>query len=215
MQTYDKLWKGIIEDLIVDFLEFFFPELCQEIDFSKKIEFLDKELSQLFPEEKEDNRYVDKLVKVHLKSGLIKWILIHIEVQGYKDKTFVFRMFTYFYRILDRYNQNIIALAILTDKHKDFKPSSYHYDFYGTTLNYDFNTYKVLEQKEADLLKSENPFALVILATLKSLKKGKLNDLALKKIKWDLSRLLYERNYNKNKIRAIFNFINRYISSCS
>jgi predicted transposase/invertase (TIGR01784 family) len=211
MQTYDKLWKGIIEDLVVDFLHYFFPTLCEEIDFSKGIEFLDQELIKLFPEADGDNRYVDKLLKVHLKNGTTKWILIHIEVQGYKDGTFSFRMFTYFYRILDRYQQNIIALAIFTDKYEDFHPKSYEYDYYGTTLNYGFNTYKVLEQKEADLVASENPFALVILATQKAILKGKLDDEALKKIKWDIARLMYDRNYDKSKIQALFFFINRYI----
>ncbi len=49
------------------------------------------------------------------------------------------------------------------------------------------------------------------LATQKAILKGKLDDEALKKVKWDICRLMYERNYEKSKIQALFYFINRYI----
>jgi predicted transposase YdaD len=106
MQIYDKLWKGAIEDLVVDFLRFFYQDADNIFDFSKKPEFLDKELEELFPDQKNTTRHVDKLVKVWLKDGSVKWILIHCEVQGYGDKDFELRMFIYFYRIFRRYKLN-------------------------------------------------------------------------------------------------------------
>jgi hypothetical protein len=45
-------------------------------------------------------RLADVLVKVFLKDGSEKWLLIHIEVQGYYEKEFGRRMFIYNYRIL-------------------------------------------------------------------------------------------------------------------
>jgi hypothetical protein len=67
----------------------------------KGVVFLDKELSELFPElEKQGgNRFVDMLVKVFLKNGNEEWILVHIEIQGGSDKNFAERMFQYWYRI--------------------------------------------------------------------------------------------------------------------
>jgi hypothetical protein len=44
MQTYDKLWKGIIEDLFEPFLYFFYGEMADQIDFKKGFQFLDQEL---------------------------------------------------------------------------------------------------------------------------------------------------------------------------
>ncbi|PRX31085.1 hypothetical protein BX659_106118 [Orenia metallireducens] len=78
-------------------------------------------------------------------------------------------MFKYFYRIYDKYNKKIVALAIFTEDRKGYKPSSFDYDFHGTKLSYHYNNYKILEQQESELLDSDNPFAMVILARLYSL----------------------------------------------
>jgi hypothetical protein len=168
----DKLWKGIIEDLGEDFLHFFFQKIASKIDFDKGIEFLDQELAQLFPEADQNNRTIDKLIKVYLLNGQEEWILIHIEVQGYRDKTFGQRMFTYYYRILDRYPKRITSLAIFTDKEKNYKPSVYRSSYSGTILTYKFCTYKVMEQSKEVLAASSNPFAIVILATLEAIEQG-------------------------------------------
>ena len=116
MKRDDALWKGLIEDLADDFLKFFFPNAEEVFDLNRKISFLDKELEQLFPNNQDEfsPKYVDKLLKVYSKQGKEEWILVHVEVQGSTDKTFARRMFTYYYRILDKYGKEITALAILT-----------------------------------------------------------------------------------------------------
>jgi len=43
-RKYDSAWKEIIKQLFKDFLEFFFPRIFRAIDFTKEIQFLDKEL---------------------------------------------------------------------------------------------------------------------------------------------------------------------------
>ena len=97
-----------------DFLKFFFEDAEKLFDMERGFQFLDKELEQLFPtEEIEAPKFVDKLVKVFTKTGEEDWILVHIEVQGYDDKDFAKRMFTYFYRILDKYGKPVTAIAIL------------------------------------------------------------------------------------------------------
>ena len=77
----DKIWKAVLEDLADDFLWYFYPEWAEnEVDFSRPFEFLDNEPDKLFPTNTEQNRRVDKLIKVFLKSGEEKWILVHVEV---------------------------------------------------------------------------------------------------------------------------------------
>ncbi len=105
--TKDILWKGILEDLFEEFLLYFYPESNEIFDFSKGFEFLDKELEQLMFPSSTKYRIADKLVKVHTIEGEEKWVLIHLEVQGYEDKQFAERMFTYYYRIWDKYQQKI------------------------------------------------------------------------------------------------------------
>lgn len=47
MVNKDALWKGIIEDLVEDFVHFFFSDAVPQIDFDRGFTFLDKELAQL------------------------------------------------------------------------------------------------------------------------------------------------------------------------
>src|SRR3989337_3339444 len=151
MSKPDELWKKIIEDLFEDFVAFFMPDLYPDVDFSKGYTFLDKELHKLFHKGKGKKRYPDHLVKVYLKDGTERWILIHIEVQGYREKNFPLRMFTYFYRIFDKYQQPIVALCIFIDKDKNFKPSRFKYEFYKTSLAYKYRIYKLFGQSEKKL----------------------------------------------------------------
>lgn len=210
MLTRDVLWKGIIEDLFDDFLYFFFPDDVDQIDFHRGFEFLDKELIELFPESENNRRYADKLVKVWLRTGEERWFLVHVEVQGYRDAEFAQRMFTYFYRILDRHQQPITAVAILTDSSKTWKPQAYKYSFLGTSLTYKFNTYKLAEVPKIDLEHDPNIFALVMETALEALQK-KVDDEKLLEIKVSLVRKLLERGIPQQKIRHLLGFIKFYV----
>ncbi|MCK8825877.1 DUF4351 domain-containing protein [Fuchsiella alkaliacetigena] len=210
MTDRDGSWKTIIEVLFEDFVYFFLPKLAKKIDFEQDYEFLDKELQKIVPKSKEKKRYIDKLVKVHLKNGEEKWVLIHIEVQGYRDDEFRERMFTYFYRIYDRYQQKIAALAIFTDKNQNYQPASYEYQFFGTKLEYNYNTYKVLASNEDELIAQENCFALAVLAQKYALQAKKDEDKKFE-FKMKLMKLLLEKGYSKVKIRQLFLFIDQIV----
>ncbi|TAG03031.1 MAG: hypothetical protein EAZ44_06480, partial [Cytophagia bacterium] len=163
--TKDILWKGIIEDLFDDFLWYFFPDFAEnEVDFKQKFEFLDKELDSLMPENKKGKRYADKLVKIPIKDKKIrtKYLLLHIEIQGYKDDDFAERMFEYYYRIRDKWNIPIFTLVLYTDENIDFQPISFHESCGETTLSYHFKTFKLLEKSEIDLNIDKNPFSIVM-----------------------------------------------------
>jgi len=213
MKRNDTLWKGILENIFADFLSFFFQESENLFDVEKGFQFLDKELEQLFPaEEILSPKFVDKLVKVFTKSGNEEWILVHIEVQGYNDEDFGERMFTYFYRILDRYGKRLTSIAIFTDSHKNFKPSVYFYEYLGTKLSFQFNSYKVIEQNEEVLMGSENPFAMVILTVLLAIKKGKFGDEHLFQRKYSLAKMLLSKSMTKKKIDHLLIFLQHYVT---
>jgi hypothetical protein len=131
MTRDDTLWKGILENFFDDFLRFFFKDANELFDMKKDFQFLDKELAQLFPSQAnmKSPKFVDKLVKVFTKTGEEQWLLIHVEIQGYRDTNFGRRIFTYFYRILDKFDKPVTTVAIFTDSNKKFKPSVYTYEF--------------------------------------------------------------------------------------
>ena len=123
--NYDSPWKQIIEKLLEPFLDFFFPKIYTDIDFTKGYEIKSKELHKLLKDQYIGKRYTDELIKVYLKDGTEKWLLIHIEVQNYKEKEFAKRMYIYNYRIFDKYNHEVISLVILTDPDKTYRPDTY------------------------------------------------------------------------------------------
>ncbi|GAB4397754.1 MAG: hypothetical protein OHK0053_14870 [Microscillaceae bacterium] len=209
----DKLWKGIIEDLFKDFLRYFYPEWAEEaVDWSQRVVFLDKELAGLYPESAQTTRFADKLVRVPLKNGADLWVLVHIEVQGYRDADFPMRMFTYFYRIRDRYQKEILALAILTDKSRRYHPKKYHYQFLNTRLTYQFDTFKLRNKTEAVLIRPHNPFSIVMQTAFKALQTENLADIRQKEWKLALVRNLLNAGFGAKKVRSVLNFITYYVN---
>lgn len=208
----DVLWKGIMEDLFADFLRFFFADADRVFDIDRGFEFLEKELHEISPHTKTGHpRYVDKLVKVWYKDGTEKWLLVHIEVQGYTDKNFPARMFTYFYRICDKFQQEITSLVIFTDADRHYLPDRYEYDCFGTSLVFRYNTYKVIAQDEAVLKQSDNPFATIVLTVLTTLRQKGGDKEQLLQSFLQLVRRLYEKAFSREKIVRILLFIRQYV----
>lgn len=203
---YDTLWKDVIEEFFEEFVLFFAPNLYEEIDFTKGYDFLEQELSQLYHDADTEKKYMDKLAKVYLKNGKDKWILVHIEVQGNKKQNFTKRMFQYFYRASDKYNKQIFAIAIFTDHNKNYKPNKFEYKFHQTKLTYEYLTYKILEQDEKELAKSNNPFSMAILAGLYVIQSKQNVDKKFS-FKVHLARQLFSKQWNKEQIEKLFRFI--------
>jgi predicted transposase YdaD len=213
MKRNDLLWKAALEDLFDDFLRFFYPHADDLFDLDAGFEYLDKELDQLFPpdDDQYSPRYVDKLVKVHTRAGGEEWVLVHVEIQGYPDQLFAKRMFQYYYRILDQYDKPITAFAIFADTNKIFHPTSYEREFLGTKVYYTFNTYKLIDQNDAELEASNNPFAMAVLSAKLALSRPKLNDEQLFDLAYNLAKRLLSKQMPKQKIRQLMNFLRFYL----
>src|SRR5690349_5081014 len=81
----DSPWKEALDRYFERCLAFFFPEAHADIDWTRGYEMLDKELQPIVRQAQLGRRYVDKLVKVWLRSGEERWLLIHVEVQAWKE----------------------------------------------------------------------------------------------------------------------------------
>jgi len=210
----DILWKGMMEEIFDDLLRFLFPGIDQIVDIDKGFSFLDKELSEIYPEpgKEADTKFVDKLVKVHRLDGTVEWFLVHLEVQGYPDKQFAERMFQYYYRILDRYRKPVTALAIFTGRNGKKMPGCYTYTFLGTSLVYKYNVCYITDYSDETLMNSANPFALVVLAAKMALTSQATSDQLLMDKKLLIARLLYRNGiFSKRKIMAVLGFLSNYV----
>lgn len=99
---YDSPWKEVLDKYFEAFMAFFFAEAHADIDWGRGYEMLDKELQRIVRQSKHGRRVVDKLVKVWLKNGKETWLLIHIEIQVWRERGFPRRMHVYNYRIFDQ-----------------------------------------------------------------------------------------------------------------
>ncbi|WP_373549715.1 Rpn family recombination-promoting nuclease/putative transposase [Haliscomenobacter sp.] len=206
----DALWKGIIENLIDDFIAYFFPDLVKIIDFSRGFDFLDTELQKLIPNSPGQKRHADKLIKVWFKNGEEVWFLIHVEVQGYQDPLFALRMYECIYRIRDKYQRPVTGLAIYTDWDRTYHYSQFQESFLGSQIVYSFNTYVLRDHLPAELAKNPNPFAAVMEAAWQHLDKPK-DDQSLREMKIDLIRRLKSRSISREKISLIIDFIRYFV----
>ena len=205
---YDSPWKDAVERHFPEFMAFYFPAAHAEIDWSRGYDFLDKELQQVVQDGELGRRYVDKLVRVTLLSGAEDWVFIHIEIQGTKEADFAKRMFVYNYRLYDRYDRSIASLAVLADDHPDWKPSSFEFNTLGCRHLLEFPTVKLLDwaEREDHLFALENPFALLTAAHL--LTRATRSDMPARyTAKWKLIRLLYERDWERQRILDLFGVI--------
>ena len=204
---HDSPWKMALESYFQEFLGLLFPVINEQVDWSKGYSFLDKELQQITPDADTGRRHADKLIKVHAKDGSETWVLIHVEVQGEPEKAFAERMYTYQYRLRDRYNMDVVSLAVLTDTRQNFRPTTFHYSRWGCELTFAFPTVKLIDWEThwADLETSNNVFALVVMAQVRA--KRVKGGATRKDVKVALIRLLYERGYSRQQVVRLFTII--------
>lgn len=205
---FDSPWKEAIELYFESFMEFFFPEIHSQINWFRGYEFLNKELEKIVRDASLGRRYADQLVKVFLKDNTEKWLLIHIEIQGYAEVSFPKRMYVYNYRIFDRYDTDVVSLAVLTDDCETYRPNMYQRSCFGCDLVFRFPVVKLSDffQDWDGLEKSKNPFSKVVMAHLKAIE-FKKEDKERKVWKLRLARLLYEQNFSRQDILELFRFI--------
>lgn len=205
-----------MEEVFPDLLRFIYPDADEVYNMERGFEFLDKELAELNPQpdEEKDSRFADKLVKAYHRDGVEEWVLLHVEVQGdtHERDAFAERMYTYFYRIRDRYPGRLVsALAIYTGQDGNRMPGRYSYEYRGTKLTYEYPTVSILDYSDEELDKSNNPFAQVIVAAKIRLQEGKISEDELLNVKLLAARKLQEKGFAMEKIRSIFNFLRNYV----
>lgn len=204
----DSPWKDILRAYFRPAITFFFPQTAQQIDWQHPYEFLDKEFQQISPTAEFGRRYTDQLVKVWQKQGEPLWLLIHIEIQAKPEANFAERMLVYHLRIFDRFHTHPVSLAILCDGNAQWRPDRYCFSHPDTEVLFRFGMVKLLDYRDrwTELEQSQNPFAVVVMAHLKT-QETRRNLRSRKDWKWSLIRRLYEQGYDRQDLANLFRFI--------
>jgi hypothetical protein len=106
---YDSPWKDIIHSAFPEFMAFFFAEAAARIDWTAGHEFLDTELRQVVQDAELGRRHADVLARVTTLDGATGHVFVHVEVQGGREADFARRMFTYHYRLFDRFSAPVAS----------------------------------------------------------------------------------------------------------
>ncbi len=203
--VYDSPWKEALEHAFPEFMAFYFPEAYAQIDWAQGHAFKNTELRQVVRDAELGKRFADTLVQVTLEDGEPHWIYIHIEVQGQRDTDFARRMFTYNYRLFDRYARPIASFAVLADEGEGWRPDSYGFEVLGCRHTLEFPVVKLTDYADrAEALgANSNPFALVTAAHLRT-RQTKGDPQARYRAKLDLVRLLYRQGWDRQRILDLF-----------
>jgi hypothetical protein len=208
MSEQDSPWKDTLEHYLPAFLALYFPAVHAVIDWTRPYEWLNTELRQVVRDAELGLRLADVLVKVWLHDGTESWLLIHIELQGRQESDFPRRMFVYHYRIFDRYNRQVVSLAVLADDRPNWRPHRFAYDVCGCRLDFQFPIVKLLDfvGQEAVLEASDNPFALVTRAQLATMQ-TRQDPTSRYAGKIRFVRQLYERGMSRDDVLQLFRIL--------
>jgi Domain of unknown function (DUF4351) len=136
------------------------------------------------------------------------WVLVHIEIQGQYESGFAERMYTYYYRLYDRYRRPLASLVVLADDRPKWRPDGNRRELWGCEATLRFPLVKLLDyrSREAALETDANPFAVMTLAHLKAQETAADVD---KRYAWKLRlvKSLYRRGYGRQEILELFRFI--------
>jgi hypothetical protein len=203
----DGGWKEIIEDLTEDFFKFYFPDIHAGINFTKGVMFLDKELNQIISDGDNIKREADKLLRVTLLDGRTQTLYIHVEVQGQRDPTFAKRMFVYNYRIYDKYNDDVMSLALLIDGDENFRPDTFSINHFGFKTTFKFPMVKLIDFDEEELKSERNPFAVATRVQLAKIRIRREDVTAVYNFKRELLKELGRMGYDRETGRKLLKFI--------
>jgi hypothetical protein len=199
MPEFDSPWKEALDAFLRQFLAMFFPDIERLIDWSVLPESLDNELAKLFPDAAIGKGFVDRLFKVRLLDQSELWLLIHIEVQTQYEAEFPERMFRYYIRLKVKFTLPLTCLAVLADMRPNWRPDTYECEFAKTKVVFTYPVVKLADYRGriGELERSDNLFALIVLAHLQSQSATEIPD----RLEWKrrITRNLLERDLDEDR----------------
>jgi len=205
----DRYLKDAFEQNFADFLRFVFPDADDRFDLSQEVEFLDKEFAPPAPERGGSigSRVADLLAKVQTHAGEEKWVLVHTEIEGGRSADLPFRIFDYWLRIWLKYKREVETVVFFTGGAGQPKPSVFETGTRTTGIRFHYQTCDIHRFSEGELMESENPFSIVVLACRASLLEGKISDRELNSIRVAIVRKMIRQGYGKERTERFLYFL--------
>lgn len=204
----DSPWKEALDRYLEQALRLLFPEIHAQIDWTRRWQSLDGELQAVVRDAESGRRFADKVFRVYLRTGDEVWVVLHVEVQGEVDHRLPVRVRVYRQRLGDRYGVPVASLVVLADDDPRWRPTAFEEVVLDCRERLEFPTVKLLdfEARSSELMADPNPFALVVLAHLGSMRTRKRPH---DRLDWRLTllRALYDRGYEREDVLEVLRFL--------
>ncbi len=204
MIDHDRLFKELISNFFLEFIELFFPQVMDYLD-PDSIIFLDKEV---FTDVTEGERYeTDLIVRIKFQNESA-YFLIHLENQSSAEPNFDRRMFRYFARLHEKFSLPIYPIVVFSYQEPK-KPAISQYqvgfpDF--KVLDFNYRVIQLNQYNWRDFLSRPNPVASALMTNMKIAPEDR------PKVKAECLRLLVTLKLNPAKMQLISGFIDTYLN---
>ena len=200
---HDQLFKQLIHTFFGEFMEAFFPEVLEHIDFATLKPLSEQMYTDLIDGE---SRTVDILVEAKLKNE-DTIIIIHIEPQSYPQTNFNERMFRYFSLIYKRERKPILPIAIFSYDEKRYEKSQFTISFpFKHILTFEFLMLELRKMNWRSYIHTNNPVAAALLSKMGYTDKEKVQ------VRKEFLRMLVKMELNPAKATLINGFFETYLS---
>ncbi len=164
MIDHDSLFKKLIQNFFLEFIELFFPDVSDVLD-KDSITFLPQEI--LTNVRKGEKKLIDVLVQAKYKNETTLFI-IHIEHQSYIQKDFSERMFLYFADLFKIYGIPIIPIVIFShDAPLTIQPASFNISARGkSVMQFDYEVVQLNQLNWQDFVNKHNPVASALMSKM-------------------------------------------------
>ena len=178
---HDELFKLLLETFFADFIDLFFPQVSRLME-REHLEFRSQEvITDVLDQEK---HVVDILVETRLK-GEEGLILIHVENQSQRLPDYNRRMFKYFARLYEKYQQKILPIVVYAHDAAVEEEDCFRIGFsFLDVLEFRFLKVQLSKEPWRKYVQSGNPAAAALMSKMNYNKTERVN------VKIEFTRML-------------------------
>jgi predicted transposase/invertase (TIGR01784 family) len=201
-EKHDELFKLLLENFFLEFIELFFPQVSSLID-SKHIIFMPQEV--IVDILAKDKHIVDILVETRFKDeeGIV---LIHVENQSQKVPGYNEKMFRYYSRLYEKYRKKILPVIVYAHKEKAREAESFEIVFsFLPVLAFNFLAVHLVRENWRDYIRKNNPVAAALLSKMNYTEEEKVS------IKIEFSRMMANMQLDLAKSTLLTIFFETYL----
>ena len=193
----------LLRTFFAEFMEAFFPEIQEHIDFSVLKPLSEQMYTDLIDGK---SQTVDILIETKLKNE-DTIIIIHVEPQSYHETDFNERMFRYYSSIYQRERKSILPITVFSYNEVRNEKNQFTMSFpFFHVLTFNFLMLELRKMNWRSYIHTNNPVAAALLSKMGYSEKEKVQ------VKKEFLRMLVKMKLNPAKAALINGFFETYLT---